>query len=352
MSARPVSAWHGRPARRLLWVAGVSLAAHVLVLAVITRGKPRPPPARATALSLLLRPATPAPTPAATGIAAAAPAVSPAPTRTPRPTKAARSAVLAPTTATPPVTAPAATVAASGIASWDVATEGAAATPSNAHIRGLQAVETPPAARLAYAITVAAPGAQARSGGAATLAWSTGADGYRLQLSGENGVMGELDSHGQFTDAGFVPLEVRGAGGDAVGFDWNNTSASFSRSGASAALSIDAQDRASMLMRLAGIGLAGASQLDNGIELQVAGGAGAATVRFDNQGMETVTTALGPIEALHLRQRVNLAVPASAAPRLDIWLAPSRGWLPVQLQVSAADRSVVTQTVTAIDAAP
>ena len=98
-----------------------------------------------------------------------------------------------------------------------------------------------------------------------------------------------------------------------------------------------------MLMRLAAIGLAAPGQLDAGIELQVAGANGIGTVRFENAGMETIDTALGAIECLHLRQQTS-----AGQARLEIWLAPQRSWYPLQLRLTAADGSVLTQTVTAI----
>ncbi len=255
-----------------------------------------------------------------------------------------------------PGTASEASAAPSGIASWDVVLETSA--PAQPRERGMQAVQTPPPARLSYAVTVAGPAARERQAGTASLEWRTAGEGYRLQLDGVNGVMGVLDARGQLVDGGFVPLEVRGAdGADAVGFDWESGRASFSHSGRVAGIGGDGQDRASMLMRLAGIGLAGGGQLEGGIELLVAGADGVAPVRFDHLGTETLATAMGPIAAVHLRQRATAstaataAAGAAAAPLLDIWLSPAHDWYPVQLRLTAADGSVVTQTVTAIGAA-
>ena len=100
-----------------------------------------------------------------------------------------------------------------------------------------------------------------------------------------------------------------------------------------------------MLMRLTGIGLGGARQFAHGVNLQVAGAGGIATVLFEQVGEaeETLPTPLGPLAALHLRQQA-----APGQDRLEVWLAPQRGWLPVQLRLSRADGSVLTQTVTAI----
>ncbi|MDB5960270.1 MAG: hypothetical protein JWP59_1564, partial [Massilia sp.] len=240
-----------------------------------------------------------------------------------------------------------------GIAGWDVGSDGG--DTGQPALRGLQAVQTPPPARLAYTVTVDT-GTAPQAAGEATLEWRTGDDGYRLLLGGDSGVMGELESRGHFTDAGFVPEQVGGA--DAVSFDWAAARASFSRSGASVAVGRDGQDRASMLMRLAGIGLAGAHQLDGGIELQVAGAEGVARVRFENLGEETLASPLGPLLTVHLRQQERAPQPGTAgqpskpAPRLEIWFAPALSWYPVQLRLTAADGSVVTQAISAIEKTP
>lgn len=367
MSVRPIPAWRRRLAaeRRLIALGAASLLLHLLALGIIARGKPRPPPAPTASLTVQLRGAAAtapagAAAPTAAAVTAAPPPLRP---RTAAPSiNASPGKRVAPPNQTAPTDQAAPAAPPSGIPSWDVmvAAGPAEAPAAAARPRGMQAVQTPPPARLAYAVTVAAPAARERGAGTASLEWRTGGEAYRLLLDGSNGVMGVLETRGQLVDGGFIPLEVRGAdGADAVGFDWSLGRATFSRSGRVAGIGGDGQDRASMLMRLTGIALADAGQLDGGIELPVAGADGVATVAFDNLGSETLNTALGPIAAVHLRQRaaaavaVTVAAPGkpAGAPLLDIWLAPAHDWYPVQLRLTAADGSVVTQTVTAIGAA-
>ena len=104
-----------------------------------------------------------------------------------------------------------------------------------------------------------------------------------------------------------------------------------------------------MLMRLAAIGLGGAMQLERGIELQVAGGDVLATVVLEKvgSGEDTLATALGPLAVVHLRQKSQ---PGQAC--LEVWLAPQRNFYPVQIRLTGADGSVLTQTVTAIGPPP
>jgi hypothetical protein len=61
--------------------------------------------------------------------------------------------------------------------------------------------------------------------------------------------------------------------------------------------------------------------------------------RFRVLGREDVATGAGTLSAWHLAE---LAAPGVA--RLDVWLAPDQGWLPVRVRVEDAGGSV-TQTL-------
>lgn len=98
-----------------------------------------------------------------------------------------------------------------------------------------------------------------------------------------------------------------------------------------------------MLMRLAGMGLAGAVQLNGIVELLVAGSDGVAVVRFQHVGEDDIDSVLGKLATVHLAQ-----VTPPGRSRLDVWLAPAHSWFPVQLRVTAPDGSASTQTVTSI----
>lgn len=320
--------------RRLLLLCAGSALLHALALGLIARPKLlRQQAAAAPALTVKLAPATVAP---------AADPAQPAgvPVAVPLPARAALHGQPPAAAAESPPTA-----MHTG-AAWDPA--GAGADDGAAHLPGMQAVPAPPSARLAYAVSVQTrPDQPPGSAGAAALDWQLGEHGYLLQLSGAS-VLGEMQSAGQMADNGFAPLEARDGGG-VVRFDWTAATARFERGpllpAATLNVSADAQDRASMLMRLTGIGLGGANQFAHGVNLQVAGAGGVATVVFEQvgDGEETLPTPLGTLAALHLRQQV-----AAGQDQLEVWLAPQRGWLPVQLRLSRADGSVLTQTVTAI----
>lgn len=297
--------------RRLLALCAASALLHAAVLLfgrVDLRG--RPEPAQALAVRLQAPPAR----------APAAPEAPPAPVQSAR--AAAPSAKEAPVAAPPP-------------AGWS-------AVPDNTdnvaqHIPGHQAVQLPPSAQLAYAVTRSAPGQAPEPAGAAQLEWRVTQSDYRMSMQG---VTGALESRGQLTDAGFAPLEAREAS-QVTQFDWAKSQVRFKNG--EGVLPSDGQDRASVLMLLAGIGLAEPMQLKDVMEFYVAGSGAAGTVRFQVVGPEDLDTPMGAIASVHLMQLVR---PGQA--RLDVWLAPAHSWYPVQLRVSAPDGSVSTQSIVSI----
>lgn len=336
--------------RRLLALCAISAAVHLLAIDLLARSAPRtrrpaPQPSPLSVRLAAISQAAPLPSSApasATMTNAPAPTAPPALTQ-PASATASQRAVAKP--ATDAQVAHAVTDAgavAAQVQGWDIVADGDGSAA--AHRPGYQVVQAPPAAVLSYAVQRGAPGQPGVAAGEARLDWRADESGYRLSMQG---VMGELESRGQMTDAGFVPIEARGrtGGGQAslAAFDWSVSRVTFDGAGAGAAVTSDGQDRASMLMRLAGMGLAGAVQLNGIVELLVAGSDGVAVVRFQRVGEDDIDSVLGKLATVHL---VQVAPPGRS--RLDVWLAPAHSWYPVQLRVTAPDGSVSTQTVTSI----
>lgn len=303
--------------RRLLALCAASALVHAALLLfgrADLRGHPEPTPALSVRLQRL-----PVPVPATPP--------------TPSPLVQSTSAAPAPAaTAAAPVAAP----SAAGWSPAPVSDDSAAQ-----HVPGHQAVQLPPSVQLAYAVTRSAPGQAPTPAGAAQLEWRVTQSDYRMSMQG---VTGTLHSLGQLTDAGFAPLEARETGGGAdlvTGFDWAKARVRFQNG--EAILPSDGQDRASVLMLLAGIGLAEPVQMKDVMEFFVAGSGAAGTVRFQVVGPEDLDTPIGAITSVHLMQLVQ---PGQA--RLDVWLAPAHSWYPVQLRVSAPDGSVSTQSIVSI----
>lgn len=325
--------------RRLVLLCAVSVALHLLALSVIadapertTRsdGAPR------IAVTLL---------PAVVPARQAPPAAAPQPLEQPLPPVAARRppppapAAAVPAPVANEAAAPAAPVAGAG---WSAVAAGAGDAP--VQMPGRYRVRLPPAALLSFALTRSDAGAAPVAAGAALIDWRIGADGYSLRV---DGVAGALYSRGAVGDAGIAPASASETLADGAttltSFDEAARQIGFSGAARGRRLLAGSQDRASLLMQLAGIGLAEPDQVKDVLEFYVGGGADAGVVRFQVLGPDELDSALGKLASIHL---VQLVEPGQA--RLDVWLAPQRNWMPVQLRVTAPDGSVMTQLVTAI----
>jgi hypothetical protein len=228
------------------------------------------------------------------------------------------------------------------------ATTRASAAPGIAPLQmpGRYRVRPPPSSRLSYAVTRTVPGGPAEAGEAAQLAWEYAGGAYRLRL---DGVLGRLESEGGEDDAGIAPSQASEAGAGLTRFNREQGRIEHGALAASEPLNLGSQDRASVLMQLAGIGLAEPDQVQDTIEIVVAGAGGARIARWQVVGKEQLATPVGLLATVRLAQ----LAPAGEA-RVEVWLAPERSWLPVRLRVTQADGSVADQVVTRMetDAAP
>lgn len=196
-------------------------------------------------------------------------------------------------------------------------------------------VSPAPPARLDYRVS---------GGGAARLEWRTDGSSYRLAL---DGILGALDSEGGLDDGGLAPLrasEPAGLGRASTEFD-RARGVIVSHLGARRdQLAGGAQDRASLLLQLAGMGRANPDQLRGVLAFWIGAAGGARQERYEVMEMETVDTGIGAVEALRLAQ-----LAPEGAPRLEVWLAPGQAWLPVQLRLTLPDGAVRTQTLDALE---
>lgn len=196
-------------------------------------------------------------------------------------------------------------------------------------------VSPAPPARLDYRVS---------GGGAARLEWRTDGSSYRLAL---DGVLGALDSEGGLDDGGLAPLrasEPAGLGRASTEFD-RARGVIVSHLGARRdQLAGGAQDRASLLLQLAGMGRANPDQLRGVLAFWIGAAGGARQERYEVMEMETVDTGIGAVKALRLAQ-----LAPEGAPRLEVWLAPGQAWLPVQLRLTLPDGAVRTQTLDALE---
>ncbi|VXB86678.1 DUF3108 domain-containing protein [Massilia sp. 9I] len=305
ITSTPAAAFLGRHGR-LLVLCMLSLLLHLALIAWIDRTIAPPPSAGFVPLAVRLVDAAPQP---------------PVPASTPAKPPEAPPPAVAPAAMPEPAPAPAPSVVAAPAAVTETVQ-----TPSRYR------VSMPPSVTLLYELRDAG-----KTVGDATLAWQTDGVQYRLSV---DGIMGRIESEGGTDDAGIAPLRASyayGAGSAAVAFDREQRSISFESVGRSAQDLPGSQDGATLLMQLAGIGLADPDQVQDAVDIYVGRADGAAVERYRVVGQERITTPIGAIDTLHLQSKGGL----------EVWLAPERGWLPVQLRMGAR-----TQVVKEIRNAP
>jgi hypothetical protein len=173
---------------------------------------------------------------------------------------------------------------------------------------------------------------------AGTLRWATDGEHYQMVVSMSLPFVGtySFTSEGRIDTFGLAPeryVEQRGRRGtDTTSFERNAPSAriTFTRTPQVLPLSDGAQDRFSMVMQLASLVRGNPGAYTPGITRQffVADSDSGETWPVEMIGTETVRTARGFVEAKHF---MRLPRRDGDRRRIDIWLAPSLGYLPVRL---------------------
>ncbi|WP_020654551.1 DUF3108 domain-containing protein [Massilia niastensis] len=213
------------------------------------------------------------------------------------------------------------------------------------------AVDMPPSADIT--MDVARTDADgARWSGEALLSWKLSGDSYRIRIEAGLRVVFTrvnllvLGSEGRVDATGFVPLKMtekrRGRSLTATHFDWPGNKISFSASQATHPLAPGAQDKASVPLQLAAIARGDPKQLNGDIDILVGEDRDASVFRFQVVGQEEIETKIGRLQTWHLTRPPK---PGSYKSRLDIWLAPAHGWVPVQIRNTESKGAVTTQTV-------
>lgn len=207
----------------------------------------------------------------------------------------------------------------------------------------------PPPADLHYAI-------QARQGGLtlsgnALLSWSASADRYAIKTETRAMLFGKVmqaESAGSIDGYGLAPaqaIETRfRKAPSSTTFDRASQTIRFTESSASYPLKGGEQDRTSAIWQLISVARAAPDKLRKGTEwlFFVAGRRDAERWTFKLLQRETIRTALGEMDTLHLSKAPP---PDAKGQRLDIWLAPSLEWYPVRLRFSDDDGDFVEQSL-------
>jgi hypothetical protein len=210
-------------------------------------------------------------------------------------------------------------------------------------------VEQVPAPPPVYATRLAAPiewAYRLQRGdqqGTATLAWQPDFEAarYEARLAGEIDGRGVLhwSSHGAIDAAGIAPerfvLREPRRGAQAANFERATRRITYSGPPVAHALPDGAQDRLSWLLQLAAVVAADPQRHAAAgavVELFVAGARGDADRwRFDAQGLQSVELGDGTSIQTWAYERAPLR---SYDVRVQAWLAPTLGWLPVRLRVT------------------
>ncbi|QOY95051.1 DUF3108 domain-containing protein [Massilia sp. UMI-21] len=211
-------------------------------------------------------------------------------------------------------------------------------------------VDVPPPAELSYDVArTDADGTQ--WSGEALLSWKPQRQSYQVRV--EIGIrivftrvnLLVLTSEGYLGNTGLAPVKMtekrRGRSLTATHFDWPGNKVTFSASQNHHALLPGAQDKATVPLQLAAIARGDQSQLSGDIDMFVGEERWGSVYTFNVVGPEEIDTPMGRL------QTVRVARPpkeGSYKTRLDIWLAPAHGWLPVQIRSSEANGAITTQT--------
>lgn len=290
----------------------------------------------------LLKPERIAQQPAAEPHAAPKPAPAPAraPARAPREhvLTATRSEPAAPTPAVPE--AASAPQAASASASAGTAASGAASATASAsapaaasapHAASGVKFSVPPSSDMQYDTFY--NGVRNQPG---TIHWTSDGQHYEMIVSMPVPFVGTFSysSHGRVDAFGLAPdqyIEKRGRRTEDVTiFNRTDKQIAFTRTPTTLALPDGAQDRFSMVMQLASLVRGDPDAYKPGVTRQfyVADNDSGEIWPIETIGDETVRTAQGFIDARHF---MRLPRHAGDTRRIDVWLAPSLGWLPARL---------------------
>lgn len=212
-------------------------------------------------------------------------------------------------------------------------------------------VDLPPAADIK--LDVARTDANGtRWSGDALLSWTLTPTAYKIRVeAGITVVFAHVNlltvtSEGTVGDEGFMPALMtekrRGRSVTATHFNRKDGRLSFSASEATYPLVWGTQDKASLPLQLTAIARGDPQQLSGNIDILVGEDRDASVFSFVVLGQEQIDTRMGKIATWHLARPPK---PGSYNSRLDLWLAPDYGWMPVQIRNLEASGAVTTQTM-------
>jgi hypothetical protein len=214
-------------------------------------------------------------------------------------------------------------------------------------------VQLPPSAELQYAVRKV-DGKQENASpttGRGKIRWINQGGRYRIEgdVSFLFFTLLNFQSEGELNTQGIAPVlytEKRGTRSRTnTHFQRDNNIISFSASTRQFPRAEDAQDRASVLWQLAGIGRGDSANLDIAsiIDIQVASEREAEAWHFFVSGVESITLEQGQLQVWRFT-RVPRA--GTYERRLDVWLSPAHNWSPVRIRDTEANGTYTEMSMT------
>ena len=203
--------------------------------------------------------------------------------------------------------------------------------------------QPPASAQLDYSVEGQSKGLNYSASG--SLDWRNDGQGYSVRMEIRMFLLGSRvqTSQGAVVANGLAPERFadKRRSERAAHFDQKDLRIRFSNNAPDAELLPGAQDRLSVFMQLAGLLNARPEAYPPGqvIALPVAGTSDSEVWRFQMQGLESLDLPAGSLIARHLVREPREARDT----RVDIWLAPSLGHLPVRIRLAQDNGDVVDQ---------
>lgn len=208
--------------------------------------------------------------------------------------------------------------------------------------------QPPSSARLDYSVEGQSRGVNFNASG--SLDWLNDGTGYSARMEIRIFLLGSRSqtSEGHLLATGLQPERFadKSRSERAAHFDRSQNRVRFSNNAPDAELLPGAQDRLSVFLQLAGLLNARPEAYPAGhtIELPVVGTSGLEVWRFQVQDLTSLDLPAGSLIARHLiREPQGLY-----STRVDLWLAPSLGHLPVRIRLTQDNGDVVDQRLTAL----
>lgn len=223
------------------------------------------------------------------------------------------------------------------------------APPASPSQTPVSAMALPASTRLDYKMTGSAKGLSYHAN--AELVWHNTGTGYDARMTVSALFLGarSLSSQGQIGPEGLAPKRFTDKSRNEVAahFEPDKGQISFSANTPTLPWVAGAQDRVSVFLQLAGMlaGEPGRFEPGSSISLYTVGPRDADTWTFLVEAEEQLALPMGPLRALKLTRQPRREYDQ----RVEIWLAPALGYLPVRSKVTQHNGDFVDQQLRAVN---